>query len=131
MPASAGETATWSRGAITGGRRFGGTGVRALPSAAAERGHRQHGSHESWERSVMMPPSCGVWDVTRRTGHRPAGRCLARPPSAGSAALTPLRPDVQHDLAARMPARDLRQRLARLIQRQYRLDLGAEPARID
>ncbi len=42
----------------------------------------------------------------------------------------PLLRDSQHDLAARVPVRDLRQRLARLIQRQH-LDLGAQPARID
>lgn len=40
----------------------------------------------------------------------------------GTAALLP---DSQHDLAARVPVRDLRQRLARLVQRQH-LDLGAQ-----
>jgi GNAT superfamily N-acetyltransferase len=40
----------------------------------------------------MMPPSRCVWDVTRKTGHRPAGRCLARPPSASSAAFHPQDP---------------------------------------
>ncbi len=40
-------------------------------------------------------------------------------------------PDLQHDLASGAPARDPRQRLAHLIQRQHRLDLRAQPAGID
>jgi hypothetical protein len=58
-----------------------------LPTAVAVCGHRQHDRHKSWERFDMTAPSGGVWDVTRKTGHGPAARCLARPPSAGSAAL--------------------------------------------
>lgn len=37
----------------------------------------------------------------------------------------PLLPDLQHELAARVAILDLRQRLASLIQRQYRRDLDA------
>ena len=58
-----------------------------MPTAVAVCGHRQHDRHKSWERFDMTAPSGGVWDVTRKTGHGPAARCLARPPSAGSAAL--------------------------------------------
>ena len=42
-----------------------------------------------------------------------------------------LRPYLQRDLATSVPARDPRQRLAGLIQRQYRLDLRAHPAGLD
>jgi hypothetical protein len=42
-----------------------------------------------------------------------------------------LLPYLQHDLPARVPASDLGQCLACLIQGQHRLDLGAQPARID
>jgi hypothetical protein len=38
---------------------------------------------------------------------------------------------LQRDLATSVPARDPRQRLAGLIQRQYRLDLRAQPAGLD
>jgi hypothetical protein len=44
---------------------------------------------------------------------------------------SPLLPDLQHDLAAGVPARDPRQRLAGLVERQDRFDLRAEFAGID
>src|SRR6201996_1309660 len=43
----------------------------------------------------------------------------------------PLLADLQHDLAASVPGRDLRQRIAGLVQCQYRRDLGTEGAVID
>jgi hypothetical protein len=46
-------------------------------------------------------------------------------------AMPGLLPDLQHDLAARMPARDPRQRRARLVQPQRRIDLRAQFACID
>jgi len=50
---------------------------------------------------------------------------------AGPWRFTALRPDLEHDLAAGVPACDPCQRLARLFQRQDRLDLRAQLAGVD
>ena len=42
-----------------------------------------------------------------------------------------LRPNLEHDLAARVSARDPLQGLANLLEGQHRLDLGAQLARFD
>jgi hypothetical protein len=43
----------------------------------------------------------------------------------------PLLPDLKHDLAAGVPAGDPGRRLAGLVQRQHRLDLGRQRADVD
>ena len=43
----------------------------------------------------------------------------------------PLWPDLQHDLATGVRARDAGQRLAGLVQRQHRLDLATQRAGVD
>ena len=50
---------------------------------------------------------------------------------SGQFQVLPLLLDLQHDLAARVSARDPPQRLACLFQRQYGLDLSVKLARVD